>query len=119
MAQKWYDELPDNAFITETDVAYKKAVAEIRKGLEQGLDFDKASEAIQVESEELKKHIIEDMLKVIIAEEHFSKNIPLDKLSEALGVTLERLETAKKSMLEDVKDSSIKAFYKGLKPGNA
>ena len=119
MAEKWYDELPDNAFITETDEAYKKAVAEIRKALEQGLDFDKASASINVEDEKLRKEIIEDMLKVIIAEEHFTKNIPLNKLSEALGVPLERLETAKKSMLDDVKNTSIKAFYKSLKPGNA
>jgi len=59
------------------------------------------------------------MLKVLIAEEHYNKNIPLDKLSEALNVSVDRLETAKQEMLEDVKESSIKAFYKGLKPGNA
>ena len=119
MAEKWYDDLPDDAFITETDKAYKEAVSKMRKALEQGLDFDKASASINVEDAGLKKEIIEDMLKVIIAEEHFTKNIPLDKLSEALGVPMERLESAKKSMIEDVKNSSIKAFYKSLKPGNA
>ena len=59
------------------------------------------------------------MLKVIIAEEHYNKNIPLDKLSDALKVPVDRLESAKAEMLEDVKNSSIKAFYKALKPGNA
>ena len=119
MAEKWFDALPDDAFITETDMAYEKAISRIREGLEKGLDFDRACASVEVKNEELKRRIIDDMLKVIIAEEHYNKNIPLDKLSAALKTPLERLESAKAEMLEDVKNSSIKAFYKALKPGNA
>jgi len=119
MAEKWYEGLPDDAFLTETDVAYEKAISQIREGLEKGLDFDSACASIEVKNEELKRRIIDDMLKVIIAEEHYNKNIPLDKLSDALKVPVDRLESAKAEMLEDVKNSSIKAFYKALKPGNA
>jgi len=119
MAEKWYDGLPDDAFLNETDIAYEKAISQIREGLEKGLDFDSACAAVKVDNEKLKKHIIDDMLKVIIAEEHYNKNIPLDKLAAALKVPMERLESAKAEMLEDVKNSSIKAFYKALKPGNA
>lgn len=119
MAEKWYDALPDDAFLNETDKAYEKAISQIRDGLEKGLDFDSACDAVEVDNKELKRHIIDDMLKVIIAEEHYNKNIPLDKLAVALKVPVARLESAKAEMLEDVKNSSIKAFYKGLKPGNA
>jgi len=119
MAEKWYDDLPDEAFLTETDIAYQKAVEKLREGLEKGLDFDSACAAIQTGDEKLKKHIIDDMLKVLIAEEHYNKNIPLEELSGKLNVSVDRLEAAKQEMLEDVKESSIKAFYKGLKPGNA
>ena len=119
MAEKWYDDLPDDAFLTETDIAYQKAVEKTREGLEKGLDFDGACAEIQAGDEELKKRIIDDMLKVLIAEEHYNKNIPLDKLSDVLKVPVDRLEAAKREMLEDVKESSIKVFYKGLKPGNA
>jgi hypothetical protein len=59
------------------------------------------------------------MLKVLIAEEHFGKNIPLDELAKKLGLAAERLEAAKAGMIEDVKETSIKAFYKGLGHGNA
>ena len=119
MAEKWYEGLPDDALLTETDKAYEKAIFQIREGLAKGLDFDSACASIKVENEELKRHIIDDMLKVILAEEHYNKNIPLDKLSAALKISVDRLETAKHEMLEDVKNTSIKAFYKGLKPGNA
>jgi hypothetical protein len=119
MAEKWYDGLADDALLNETDKAYERAIFQIREGLEKGLDFDSACAAVEVENEALKRHIIDDMLKVIIAEEHYNKNIPLDKLAAALKVSVDRLESAKAEMLEDVKNSSIKAFYKALKPGNA
>ncbi len=119
MAEKWYDGLSEDAFLTETDKAYKEAVIRIQEGLVKGLDFDTACAAVEVDNEELKKHIIDDMLKVIIAEEHYSKNISLDKLAGALKISVVRLESAKAGMLEDVKKTTIKAFYKALKPGNA
>jgi hypothetical protein len=114
MADAWYEGLPDDAFRTETGKAYEKSFAKIKEVLAQGLDFDTACAAIEVEDEELKKSIIDDMLKVLIAEEHFTKNIPLDELAQTLRVSVDRLESAKLSMLEDVKDASIKAFHKTL-----
>ena len=119
MAEKWYDGLPDDALLNETDIAYQDAVKKIREGLEKGLDFNSACAALQIENEKLKNQIIDDMLKVVIAEEHYNKNIPLDKLAATLNVPMDRLESAKAEMLEDVKKSTIKAFYKALKPGNA
>jgi hypothetical protein len=119
MGEAWYEGLPDDAFVTETARAYKQAEDRIREGLAKGLDFDAACAAIGIEDEALRESIIDDMLKVLIAEEHFGKKVPLDELSKKLKVTPERLETAKAGMIEDVKETSIKAFYKGLGHGNA
>ena len=119
MNEKWYDGLSEDAFKTETDKAYEKAEAKIREGLAKGLDFDSACASLKVEDEALRKSIIDDMLKVIIAEEHFTKNATFDELAKKLNIPIKRLETAKMSMLEDVKNSSIKAFYKSLGHGNA
>jgi len=119
MAEKWYEGLPDDAFKTETDKAYEKATAVIREALAKGLDFDTACRAIEVEDENLRKSIIDDVLKVLIAEEHFTKDIPLDELAKRLNVLVDRLEAAKAGMIEDVKNTSIKAFYKSLGHGNA
>ncbi|MDA8240876.1 MAG: hypothetical protein M0Z67_10985 [Nitrospiraceae bacterium] len=119
MAEAWYEGLPDDALKTETDKIYEKAEATIREGLSRGLDFDTACAAIGVEDEELRKGIIDDMLKVLIGEEHFTKNVPLDEMAKKLKVPEARLKEAKAAMLEDVKNSSIKAFYKSLGHGNA
>jgi len=119
MAEKWYEGLPEDAFKTETAKMYEKAEAIIREKLAQGLDFDSACAAIAMTDEELRKNIIDDMMKVLIAEEHFAKGISLEDMANKLGISVSRLEEAKKDMLEDVKNSSIKAFYKSLGHGNA
>jgi hypothetical protein len=119
MAEAWYEGLPDDALKTEADKIYEKAEAIIREKLTQGLDFDAACAAIEVEDEELRKGIIDDMLKVLIGEEHFTKNVPLDEMAKNLKVPVERLAEAKAAMLEDVKNTSIKAFYKSLGHGSA
>jgi len=119
MSEKWYEGLPDDAFKTETDKIYEEAVSKIREGLEKGLNFDTACSAIDVEDETLRKSIIDDMLKVLIAEEHFDKKIPLADMAKKLKIPVERLESAKSGMLEDVRESSIKAFYRSMGSGNA
>lgn len=119
MGEAWYEGLPEDAFKSETDKAYEEASALIREALAKGLDFEKACQQINVKDESLRKSIIDDMLKVLIGEEHFGKNIPLDQLALKLNVSIDRLEAAKADMMEDVKNTSIKAFYKGLGHGNA
>lgn len=119
MAEKWYEGLPDDAFKTETAKIYEQAEATIREKLDQGLDFDGACAAVTVEDEELRKSIIDDMLKVLIGEEHFTKGVSLDDMAKKLGIEVGRLEKAKAEMMEDVKEASVKAFYRGLGQGNA
>lgn len=119
MAEKWYEGLPDDAFKTETAKMYEKAEAIIREKLSQGLDFDGACAAVSITDEGLRKNIIDDILKVLIAEEHFAKGVSLDEMAKKLGIAVGRLEKARTEMMEDVKDASVKAFYKSLGRGNA
>ena len=115
MSEKWYDGLPDDFFESNADKAYRKASDKIREGLEKGLGFDEAVSGIDVTDEALRTLIINDMLKVILAEEHFAKNAPLDGLSRKLKIPLERLESVKQVMFEDVADSSANVPIKSFK----
>ena len=102
MEEKWYDSLPDDFFESEADKAYKEAFAKIRAGLEQGLGFDETCRAVEVKDEVLRKQIIADMLKVIIAEEHFAKKVPIEALARKLKVSAESLEAVKQTMFKDI-----------------
>jgi hypothetical protein len=119
MSDTWYDELPEDAFTSETDKLYMEALSRVRGGLSQGLDFDTACSAIDVADEAMKAHIVDDILKVIIAEEHFAKGVSFDALSQRLNVPVERLEKARREMFEDVEKTALKAYHRSVEQGPA
>ncbi len=107
MTEKWFEELPEDFFESEADRAYRESFAQIRKGLEDGLGFDEACATIEVKDEALRKQITDDMLKVLLAEEHFARKVPLEDLAKRLKVRAEALEAAKLSMFEDIEKSTL------------
>jgi deoxyhypusine synthase len=119
MGEEWYKDIPDDYFETETDKAYREAFARIREGLAKGLGFDSACNTIEVEDEELRKIIITDMLKVLIAEEHFANKVPLEDLASRLKVEPDRLELTRASMLDEVGDVPLKNYNTNSDPGRA
>lgn len=119
MTDAWYKDLPEDAFKSAEDKAYEGAFAKIREDLARGLDFDAACSAVEVPNENLKKTIIDDMLKVLIAEEHFLRKVPLENLAKKLNLPEGRLEAAKMEMLEDVEKSAVDTLHKQHGAGNA
>lgn len=114
MTEKWYDELGNDAFLNEEDKEYRKTVEKIISAVKAGIGFDEACELIDIENVELKSTIAEDALKILIADMHFIQKMPTDKVAEILKISVDRINAARESMLEDVKEASIKAFYKGM-----
>jgi len=117
MAEKWFDELPEDAFSSESEKVYMAALKAVKAGMTKGYDFDSASATVDIQDEQLRQTVLDDVLKVIIAEEHFTKKIPLDQISRTLNLPLERLEKARVEMLEDVENSEITAFHDDIKKG--
>ena len=78
----------------------------IRTNLENGVRFDLACEFIGIEDRELRAMIIDDALKIEIAELHYGKQIPLLEVSKRLGVSMDRLLKATHEMLEDLMHTS-------------
>lgn len=117
MAEKWFDDVPDSAFSPEEDKIYMEALAEVKAGLAKGLDFETASAMIDIKDNDLRDAVLDDVLKVVIAEEHFAKNIPLEQISRRLNLPIERIEKARKEMFEDIEISSVDAFYNNMEHG--
>ncbi len=89
-------------FSEDEDRIYKECVEAIRANLRNGVKFDLACEFVNVKDEKLKELIIDDALKIEIAESHYGKNLPLVEISKRLGVSMERLLKANAEMMEDV-----------------
>lgn len=117
MAEKWSDELPDDAFLSEAEKTYMNALAKIREGLAKGSDFVSASSSVMIDDEALRQIVLDDVLKVIIAEEHFVRNVPLEQISRNLNLPIDRLEKAQAEMLEDVEKTTVNAMHNYNKRG--
>jgi hypothetical protein len=96
------DEINYKHFSPEEDELYTKHITMIRSNIGNGLKFDLACEFIAVEDRQLKGLIIDDALKIEIAELHYGKGLALPEVSKKLGVSMERLLKANSEMMEDV-----------------
>lgn len=101
-------------FTEEDNRVYTKGIHMIRSSIVSGVKFDVACEFIEADKE-LKGLIIDDALKIEIAELHYGKNLPLIDVSRKLGVSMERLLKANDEMMEDIMNTAGKA---GGLPGN-
>lgn len=113
--KKWYEEIA-----SEEDRLYEESVEKIKKAVSQSLTFEQAAALVQVKDEALRASILDDALKVLIAEMHFTGNTLLKELAGKLGLPLKRLEKAKQEMLKEVEKEAIEKYKSSMgQTGNA
>ena len=84
----------------------------IHTGLEQGLSFEDACAGLDVIEPEMRQVVIDDYLKVSIAEQHFQQGRPLEEVAEGLRCGTDRLEKAKVEMLHEVQKAAVDFYRK-------
>lgn len=89
-------------YTDEENKIYDKAMAKIMDGLRDGLGFDEACNSANVEDKELKEFIVDDALKIMIAEIHYVKGLSLPEVATLLKVSIEPINKANLEMLEDI-----------------
>ncbi|HXX57469.1 MAG TPA: hypothetical protein VEI96_05670 [Thermodesulfovibrionales bacterium] len=106
-------------FNEEEDRIYKHTIAMIRASISDGVKFDIACEFVTRDDGELRSLIIDDALKIEIAELHYGQGLSLLDVSKKLGVSMERLLKASSEMMEDVFNTATEAAKRppdGSKP---
>jgi hypothetical protein len=115
MAERWDEGLSDDAFVSEPDRQYLLQINKVRTAIASGLGFDEATASIGEQDESLRKTLADDALKIIIAEEHFSRDVSLEDLAQHLKLPLERVESAKSVMLDEiVGDAEMREYIREL-----
>jgi hypothetical protein len=100
------------AFTAEEERLHEAGFAAIQEGLASGLGFDAACEKIAGGDADLRRIIVDDFLKVTIAQRHFQGGESTEDVAAALRVSVERVEFARKEMLAEVAAASVDAFRK-------
>jgi hypothetical protein len=93
-------------FTEEEGRIYMKGIEMIRATISDGVKFDLACDMVTIEDSEIKGLIIDDALKIEIAELHFGKGLTLREVSKRLGVSVQRLMSAREEMLEDIMNTA-------------
>jgi hypothetical protein len=97
-------------FTPEEDRLHEAGIAAIRDGLAAGLGFDAACARVEAADADLRRIIVDDFLKVTIAQRHFQGGESTEAIAAALGISAERVEFARKEMLAEVAAASVDAF---------
>jgi hypothetical protein len=109
-------------YTEEESRVYNEAMDAIMGGLKNGLSFHEACSSVEVPDEDLKNFILDDALKIMIADMHYIKSLSLRDISESLRLPVERIEKANQEMLEDISvtnEQVFKIMNDGTQCGNA
>ena len=98
------------AFSPEEERLHEAGFARIQEGLAAGLGFDKACDGIEAADAELRRVIVDDYLKVTIAQRNFQGGESTFAIAASLGISVERVEAARREMIAEVAAASVDVF---------
>ncbi len=101
-------------FSEEENRIYNESIKKIKEGLDSGLGFDEVCDTLSIENEDFKRLIADDSLKITIAGMHFNHKRSMEEIAEKLKIPVERVTKTRQEMLEEVKEASIRAYYKEM-----
>lgn len=105
-------------YTPEEDMIYDETISKIREGLRNGLTFKEACSVINVEDIELKRFIVDDALKITIAEMHYTTGMPFQQVADSLRISLKVINMAHMEMLEDAGTTAYDEYRKSSSEGS-
>ncbi len=101
----------EDIFFLEEDTIYTEAIKKLEKELAKGKTLDQACEVLSRLEKPLKSVIIDELLRVILAEHHFTKGRGLDDIALLLGISYEKVAAAKTAVIQELQYSFGADFH--------
>jgi hypothetical protein len=100
----------NNPLTPEEDRAHEQALQKMRSELANGRTFKQASIVLAGMDENLRHLVVDDFLKITIAEEHFSRGRSLEQVAIFLGLAVAEIAAARDAMLEEVGEELARQY---------
>lgn len=97
-------------FADEEERLHTEVFALIRAGLEEGLGFEDSCARLAVADPELRRVIVDDYLKVTVAERHFRDGRSTAEVANELQIPVTRVNRAREEMIAEVARASVEVF---------
>ena len=104
-------QVADPQFDAEQDRIHREALVFLKGQLDAGRPWKAAASALKVRDEQFKAVILDDFLKITLAERHFQGGEGLKKIAGALKVPMDLLIALKQSMIDEVTAASVQAYH--------
>ncbi len=118
MSEQWRETVEDRIetvenidFSEKEEKIYEESITRIKEGMDSGLGFDEVCAKLVVEDKEFKRLIIDDYLKMTIADLHFSKEQSTQDVADMLKIPEARVASARAEMLDEVLQASVDAYH--------
>jgi hypothetical protein len=98
------------AFTEEEERLHGEGFAQLRSALDGGASFDEAAARVTVGDAAFRRLVIDDYLKVTIAEQHFRDGRSTTEVAEQLRLPVDRIERTRTEMIEEVTRASVAVF---------
>ena len=96
---------------------YNEAMDNIMGGLQKGLSFDEACAATDIKDTELKAYIVDDAMKILIADIHFTKGFSLQHVADTYSIPIDSVIKASREMMEDI-EVTTSEIYRNSQTGS-
>ncbi|MBF0212615.1 MAG: hypothetical protein HQM00_03505 [Magnetococcales bacterium] len=97
-------------FTEEQDRQHTEAMTRLRAELAEGRSWEEAIRGVKIADAGFKELILNDFLKVLLAERHFQAGERLKAIAKDLGVSMDLLVSLKESMIREVSASAQQAY---------
>ncbi len=101
-------------FTKEEEEIYDREMHELLRLVKDGATIPDACEKIKTSNPEMVQILKDDLLKIMIAELHYGKKMPLSDIARLLDVEIGEIMQANEIMIEDVmhtvKETHLKEF---------
>ncbi len=111
--QEDYDtrfEVVEPGFSEDQDQIHEAALESLKKAIKRGVAWKQAAADLTIADAKFKAVILDDFLKITLAERHFQGGESIKRVASLLKVPTELLVAVKNDMIREVKEASIQAY---------
>ncbi|MBF0143396.1 MAG: hypothetical protein HQL57_06630 [Magnetococcales bacterium] len=101
----------------EEDRIHTESIALIREAVQAGKKWERIVKELKVADAALKQIILDDFLKVTIAEHHFGQGEGLKAIAKRMHLPMAALVAAKESMIDEVRAASEEVYRRSKQGG--
>ncbi|MBF0096876.1 MAG: hypothetical protein HQM04_01140 [Magnetococcales bacterium] len=105
-------EIVQPGFSEDQDLLHARAMDFLKKKIKKGESWKTATAELTIADETFKAVILDDFLKITLAERHFQGKEEIKSIARLLQVPVELLEAVKGAMIREVRDASIEAYHR-------